>query len=111
MKMFVKPSHIYLYRDNVDFRKSINGLSAIVETEMDVSVMSSALFLFCNKTRDKIKVLYWDRTGFALRYKTLAKDKFKWPRKHEDEHLNLSHQQFEWETSTELHLAFKIPRQ
>jgi len=55
MKMFVKPSH--LYRDNVDFRKSINGLSAIVEAEMDVSVMSGALFLFCNKTRDKSVVL------------------------------------------------------
>jgi len=54
---------------------------------MDVSVMSGALFLFCNKARDKIKVLYWD--------KTLAKDKFKWPRKHENEHLNLSTQQLE----------------
>jgi len=96
MKMFVKPSHLYLYRDNVDFRKSINNLSAIVKAEMDVSVMSGALFLFYNKTRDKIKVLYWDKTGFALWYKTLAKDKFKWPRKHEDEYLNLSTQQLEW---------------
>lgn len=96
MKMFVDPSQIYLYRDSVDFRKSINGLSAIVESEMDISVMSGALFLFCNKGRDKIKVLYWDKTGFALWYKTLAKDKFKWPRKHDDEHLELSAQQLEW---------------
>jgi len=96
MKMFVKPSHLYLYRDNVDFRKSINGLNTIVEVEMDVSVMSGALFLFCNKARDKIKVLFWDKTGFALWYKTLEKDKFKCPRKHEDDHLNLSIQQLEW---------------
>ena len=56
MKMFVKPSHLYLYlyRDNVDFRKSINGLSAIVEAEMDVSVMFGVLFLCCHKVRDKV---------------------------------------------------------
>ena len=46
MKMFVEPPAIYLYKQPVDFRKSINGLSAIVESEMALSPFSGALFIF-----------------------------------------------------------------
>ena len=72
---------VYLHRDFVDFRKSINGLAGIVEAELELPVMNGALFVFCNKGRDKLKILYWDKTGFALWYKRLEKDKFKWPTK------------------------------
>ncbi len=81
MTLFVEPSQVYLHRDFVDFRKSINGLAAIVETDMALPLMSGALFVFCNKGKDKLKILYWDNTGFALWYKRLEKDKFKWPGK------------------------------
>ena len=73
MKMFVGPAAIYLYRDVVDFRKSINGLIVVVEQQMQLSPFQDALFVFCNKKRDKVKILYWDRTGFALWYKRLEK--------------------------------------
>jgi transposase len=73
MKMFVSPPRIYLHRQFVDFRKSINGLSVIVESEMDLPIMSGGLFIFCNKAKDKLKILYWDKTGFALWYKRLKK--------------------------------------
>lgn len=79
MRMFVDPGSIYLHRDAVDFRKSINGLVTIVEQEMAMSPFSPALFLFCNKNRDRIKALYWDQTGFCLWYKRLEQEKFKWP--------------------------------
>lgn len=79
MQMFIDPGAIYLHREAVDFRKSINGLALIVEQEMKLSPMSSALFVFCNKQRNRVKALYWDRTGFCLWYKRLEKDKFKWP--------------------------------
>ncbi len=46
MKMFVDPGTIYLHREPVDFRKSINGLALIVEQEMKHSPMTSALFVF-----------------------------------------------------------------
>lgn len=95
MQMFVEPTIIYLHRDIVDFRKSINGLSLIVEQELAMDVYSSALFVFCNKQRDKLKILYWDRTGFALWYKRLEKQKFKWP-KHGEQTMNLSEQQLKW---------------
>jgi len=58
------------------------------------------LFVFCNKSRDKIKVLYWDKTGFCLWYKHLEKDKFKWPRKNIDAVMSLSDDQWQWLLST-----------
>lgn len=71
---------VYVHRAPVDFRKSINGLSALVEQEMGMSPFVSALFVFACKRRNKIKVLYWDKTGFCLWYKRLERDKFKWPK-------------------------------
>ena len=80
---------VYLHREPVDFRKSINGLSLIVEQQMQLSPFTQALFVFCNKRRDKLKVLYWDNTGFALWYKRLEKDKFKWPKTTSNQSLSL----------------------
>ena len=96
MKPLTHFDAIYLHRDSVDFRKSINGLSVIVEQQMQLSPFSEALFVFCNKGRDKIKVLYWDSTGFCLWYKRLEKDTFKWPRKHSQTTVNLSSEQMDW---------------
>jgi len=53
---------VYLYMAPVDMRKSINGLAALVETELALSPMMEVLFVFCNRGRDKIKLLYWERT-------------------------------------------------
>lgn len=77
MKMFINVPEVFLYRDFVDFRKSINGLSVIIEQQMQLSPLGGSVFVFCNKERDKLKVLYWDKTGFAMWYKRLEKDKFK----------------------------------
>ncbi|MEI8611113.1 IS66 family insertion sequence element accessory protein TnpB [Enterovibrio norvegicus] len=84
MKRMLSASNVYLYRDAVDFRKSINGLAVIVESDTDLPLGTGALFLFTNKQRDKIKVLYWDETGFALWYKRLESAKFKWPMQEKD---------------------------
>ena len=70
----------YLYMEPVDMRKSIDGLAALVETELELSPMLPALFVFCNRGRDKIKLLYWERNGFVLWYKRLEKQRFRWPR-------------------------------
>jgi len=96
MKMFVEASSIYLHRQFVDFRKSINGLSVIVEAELQLPAISGALFTFCNKARDKLKILYWDKTGFALWYKRLEKDKIKWPRSTNEDSMELTEQQLNW---------------
>ncbi|MCF4785541.1 IS66 family insertion sequence element accessory protein TnpB, partial [Acinetobacter baumannii] len=77
-------------------RKSINGLSLLVEQEMQLSPFSGALFVFCNQQRTRLKVLYWDSTGFCLWYKRLEKDKFRWPRQMPGKILSISEQQWHW---------------
>ena len=73
MKMFVEPNDIYLHSSFVDFRKSINGLLVIIEYELELSPFNDALFIFCNKKQDKLKIVYWDNSGNrvgALRFGT-----------------------------------------
>ena len=96
MNMFIEPDNVFLYRDVVDFRKSIDGLVAIVEGELKRDAYTGALFLFCNKAKDKLKLVYWDKTGFALWYKRLEKQKFKWPCKLDEMEFELTEQQLIW---------------
>jgi len=91
-----KDADIYLHYEPVDFRKSINGLSLIVEDAMEFSSMSGSLFVFCNKKRDKLKALYWDESGFALWYKRLEKEKFKWPKNRAQSTLLMDSEQWDW---------------
>lgn len=76
VKVFVRPGV-------TDFRKQINGLSVIVEEELEHDPFSGSLFLFSNRRRTHLKVLYWDRNGFCLWLKRLEKDRFPWPQTEE----------------------------
>lgn len=96
MSWLTLPKHIFLHSGVVDFRKSINGLVLIVEQQMKRSAMDPALFVFCNKGRDKLKVLYWDTTGFALWYKRLERERFKWPSISGQKEWSISEEQFHW---------------
>jgi len=71
--------HVYLALGSTDMRKSINGLSIMVEQAMDLNPFSGDLFVFCNRRRNIIKILYWDRNGFCLWHKRLEEHRFKWP--------------------------------
>lgn len=71
--------YVWLAREPQDFRKGINGLSIVVEEQLAHDPFSGHLFVFINKRRDKIKVLYWERSGFCLWHKRLEKERFKWP--------------------------------
>ncbi len=62
----------------MDMRKSINGLSSIVATDMGFDFQSKSLFIFCNRRRTHMKMLYFDRSGFALWLKRLEENRFPW---------------------------------
>jgi len=68
---------IYLYRKPVDMRKAINGLVTIVEAEMKLDPFSARLFVFCNRQRTLVKMVYWEGNGFALWMKRLEKNRFQ----------------------------------
>jgi len=77
VSIFIKPGH-------TDMRKQVNGLSVMVEEELGHDVFSGSLYIFCNKTRRRLKILYWDRNGFCLWLKRLEKDRFPWPMTEEE---------------------------
>jgi transposase len=87
---------VYLCRDVVDMRKSINGLSILAEQAMELDLFSASLFVFCNRKRDKLKLLYWERTGFVLWYKRLEKDRFPWPRTADALVVSLTGRELNW---------------
>lgn len=96
--MFIEPreiKEIYLHLEFVDFRKGIIGLCSHISEEFGDSVKGKNLFVFCNRSRDKLRVLYWDDTGYALWHKALESDKFKWP-KNLGERFIVSIEQLKW---------------
>ena len=65
---------VFLCLDPVDFRKSINGLSLIVEQSMELNPFELALYVFINRKRDKLKILYWEKNGFFSGIKACSKN-------------------------------------
>lgn len=71
---------IYVHPGVTDLRKAVNGLSEIVKSDMEIDPYSESIFVFCNRDRKLLKILYWNRTGFCLWQKRLEKHyKFPWP--------------------------------
>ena len=70
---------IFLACGATDMRKNINGLAAIVEGSFKLDPFCGALFIFCNRNRDRVKILEFDHDGFWLYFKRLEKGHFKWP--------------------------------
>jgi transposase len=87
---------VYLCRDVVDMRKSINGLSILVEEALGLDPFAPRLFVFCNRKRDKVKILYWERTGFVLWYKRLEKHRFVWSLSSDGEIVKLTGRELNW---------------
>lgn len=71
---------IYLYAQDVDMRKSFDGLHAIVQSEFRRDALSGDLFLFLNRRRDRLKLMTWEPDGWILFYKRLERGTFERPR-------------------------------
>lgn len=89
-------TQIFIHKDPVDMRKSINGLSAIVELSQMGNLMAPHLFVFTGKRRNAIKILYFDKSGFALWMKRLETDKFPWPKNFTESVITVTAEQLSW---------------
>ncbi|MBW8352168.1 IS66 family insertion sequence element accessory protein TnpB [Ornithinibacillus sp. 4-3] len=92
----VSINQVYLARGSTDLRKSIDGLVILVKEGFDLDPFSSNLFVFCNRNRDKLKILFWDHSGFWLYYRRLERGKFHWPSDNSSDPLKISPRQFRW---------------
>lgn len=86
---------VYLAVGFTDMRKSINGLSILVEDQLDLDPFSGHLFAFCNRKRSMIKLLYWDYNGFCLWHKRLEQERFQWPESSEGV-LDIGKRELNW---------------
>lgn len=71
-------ARIFLCQHPVNMRKSFEGLSALVEDLFPQELLSGALFIFLNRRKDHMKVLFWDKDGLVIWFKRLEKGSFAW---------------------------------
>ncbi|MGK3981503.1 IS66 family insertion sequence element accessory protein TnpB [Sorangium sp. So ce136] len=71
---------IYVATEPLDLRRSFDGLAAVVREVLRQDPLSGALFLFFNRAADRVKALWWDRSGYCLLYKRLERGTFRAPR-------------------------------
>jgi len=88
---------IYIVCGYTDMRKSIDGLCAIVSEKLHMDPKRRALYLFCGRRCDRIKILMWEPDGFVLIYKRLSvtEGRYRWPR-NRNEVRNLTWREFDW---------------
>ena len=89
-------SGVFIHQGRVDMRKGINGLAEVVEEAGMGELQGANLFVFSGRRKHTIKVLYWDKTGFALWMKRLEENKFPWPKPGDDAVIRLTPAQFSW---------------
>ncbi|MDI9457328.1 MAG: IS66 family insertion sequence element accessory protein TnpB [Bacillota bacterium] len=96
--MIFENSHtkVYLACGPTDLRKSIDGLAVLVREGFNLDPFSPCLYVFCNRKRDKLKILQWDHNGFWLYYRRLEKGRFQWPDGKRTEMVMISRRELNW---------------
>jgi len=84
---------VYLCCGHTDMRKSINGLMALVQSSFALDPFAEAVYVFCNRKRDRLKILEWDGDGFWLYFKRLERGRFRWPSVGEENTMTLSNEE------------------
>ena len=92
----VEGVQVHLCCEPVDFRKAINGLSILVAEDLELDPFSAQVFAFCNRKRNQVKLLVWERNGFVLWQKRLEKDRFPWPQSNREEVLEVTGRELNW---------------
>ena len=81
---------IYLVPGPTDMRKGFDGLYGLVQEKVNIDPLTGHLFLFCNKPRTRLKVLYWDGSGLWVCSKRLEKGRFGWPAQATEKSMTIS---------------------
>ncbi|WP_127585567.1 IS66 family insertion sequence element accessory protein TnpB [Paenibacillus koleovorans] len=89
------PQRVYLACGPTDLRKSIDALAALVQEGFGLDPFAPSLFVFCNRQRDKLKLLLWDHNGFWLLYRRLERGTFQWPTS-EEATVTVSSRELRW---------------
>lgn len=89
-------SSIYLACGSTDLRKSIDGLAALVQEGFHLDPCSSSWFVFCNRQRDKLKILHWEHNGFWVYYRRLEEGTFAWPNDADTAVMPIAARQLRW---------------
>lgn len=71
---------IFVATERFDLRRSFDGLAGVVKEVLRQNPLSGALFMFFNKAADKMKIIWWDRTGYCVLYKRLERGTFRIPK-------------------------------
>jgi transposase len=87
---------VYVCREAIDFRKGRRALAVLVESQLQLDPFSSQLYVFGNRRRTGVKILYWERNGFCLWQKPLEAERFHWPKSAPQEVLTITGQALNW---------------
>jgi transposase len=95
---------IYLHQEPTDMRKSIDTLCIVVSEQLTINPAEGHLFLFRNRSGNKLKALYYEPNCFTLVYKRLEQGKFIFP-KNQIGHIEISHEHFKWLLASDKYAA------
>jgi transposase len=95
MFRFEADLRVFLHREPIDFRAGINSLVTLVEQSMQLDPFARAVFAFHNRRRNRVKLLFYERTGFWLMLRRLEEDHFVWPSRQQAV-IELTTEQLHW---------------
>jgi transposase len=95
MLKLTEGTRVYVAASAVDFRKAINGLAALVVEQFEMTPNDGSVYVFYNRSIDRVKCLFWEKNGFVLYHKRLEQGRFKMGKRADDSYT-ITHQQLEW---------------
>lgn len=95
MLRLTENTRVYVAASAVDFRKAINGLTALIGEQFEMAPNDGSVYVFYNRSADRLKCLFWDKNGFVLYHKRLERGRFKLG-KSADDSYTITHQQLDW---------------
>lgn len=96
MISIVADTKILICSQPIDMRKSIDGLVILVVEKLKQDPQARQLYIFYNKSRDKLKGIFWDENGFIMLYKKMEREKFIFPQVINGDHLEINSDLFKW---------------